>query len=119
MRIEGPAGQRKGALLPDTHDRLSYLLAAQRLAMRGKGEHTIRVATPEASDESRLEFVGADALDLPVGAVDAIVVRRVTVDSNETRQLWFAAQAAPLPVRVLQDRGGNKVEMRLASVSRQ
>ena len=118
LEASGPEGTRTLALLPDTHDRLSYLLAAQRLAASGAGSTMIQVATLEASEENRLEFHGREALSLPAGELDAALVRRITPDADDERRLWFADYAAPLPVRVVQQRDGNTVEMRLTSLDR-
>lgn len=118
MRVRGPQGQRSVGLLPDTHDRLSYLLAARRLAASGEGAALIQVASLEASEQSSLEVDGREVIVVPLGHFDAVALRRVTPDGGETRRLWYAPETSPLPLRVVQTRDGNTVEMRVKDVSR-
>jgi hypothetical protein len=118
LTVSGPDGDRTLALLRDAHDRLSYLLAAYRLGDRDDAM-LVQIATPAASEGSRLEPEGIETLSTPIGELDAIVIRRVTPDSEETRRLWYAEDTAPLPVRVTQRREGKTVEMRLESITYQ
>lgn len=118
LRITGLEGDRDISLLPGTQDRLSYLLEAHRLAARGDGKRLIQVASTEASEAAHLEVVGSEQIEVPYGRIDAVSIRRVTPDSDETRQLWFAPNLLPLPLRALQLRDDNEVEMQLVDVSR-
>jgi hypothetical protein len=78
----------------------------------------IRVASTEASEETRLEVTGREAVEVPLGHYRAVGIRHVTPDPDQTRQLWFDTAFAPLPLRVLQVRDGNTVEMQLEDFSR-
>lgn len=118
LRLHGPDGEQAIALLPGTHDRLSYLLAARHLAASGEGRRLIQVASVDASEESQLEVAGRESIDVPSGRYDAVGVRRITPDGDETRMLWYAPDLSPLPLRVLQSRDGNTVDMQLEEVSR-
>ena len=51
-------------LLPGTHDRLSYLLAARRLASAGEGARQIQIASPDATEKTRLEV--AEEVDVEI-----------------------------------------------------
>ncbi|MDJ0741713.1 MAG: DUF3108 domain-containing protein [Gammaproteobacteria bacterium] len=118
LAVSGPQGRRDLALLPDTHDRLSYLLAARRLAVAGEGSALLQVASTDASEETRLVVEGRAAVAVPLGNFDAVVVRRVTADAADSRRLWFAPAHHLLPLRVLQQREGNTVDMQIESLSR-
>lgn len=117
LTVSGPEGEKTLTLVRDTHDRLSYLLAAHRLGDSDDAAALIQVATPAVSEESRLQREGIETLSTPIGELESVVISRVTPDSEETRRLWYADDAAPLPVRVMQQRDGNVVEMRLASIA--
>jgi len=118
LQVSGKDGQREIALLPDTHDRLSYLLAARRLAAAGSGMQQLQVASPEASEDTRLEVVGRAAIEVPFGHYDAVGIHRITPDSEEGRMLWFDTKFGPLPLRVVHLRDGSTVEMQLEGFSR-
>lgn len=118
LTLKGPDGSHSVGLLPETHDHLSYLLAAYRLAEAGKGSALIQVSSPEASEENRLEVTGIENMETPLGNFDAVVVLRITPDNHESRQLWYAPKSLPLPLRVLQKHDGNAVDMRLEKVIR-
>lgn len=117
LALGGPE-PRTLALLPGTHDRLSYLLAARALADAGSGRVQLQVASLEASEETVLEVVGREVIEVPLGHYDAVAVRRVTPNATERRMLWFDEAQGPLPLRVLYEYDGNVVEMRLADLSR-
>ncbi|MCB1723126.1 MAG: DUF3108 domain-containing protein [Chromatiaceae bacterium] len=118
LTVDGPEGSRRVALLPGTQDRLSYLLAASRLAAAGAGTHLLQVASAAASEENRLEIEGHEPVTLPLGHFDAVRISRLTPDEQETRTLWFSPDMGPLPLRALQLRDGNSVEMRLEDFTR-
>lgn len=110
--------ERDIVLPPHTHDRLSYLLAARRLAAAGAGMQQIQVASIETSEETRLEIIGSAPVEVPFGHYQAVGVQRITPDADETRQLWFDPQFGPLPLRVVHVHDGNTVEMQLEGFSR-
>lgn len=107
---------RKVALLPGTQDRLSYLLAARRLAERGEGRLHLQIASAYSTDETLLEVTGEQALEVPAGRYRAVGLRRITPESDETRALWFDTATSPLPLRVLRSWDGNTVDMQLESL---
>jgi hypothetical protein len=115
LQLIGGEQRRQVALLPDTQDRLSYLLAARMLARRG-GDLNLQVASSEATEETRLSVIGQRRLELPLGPVEAIGISRRTADSAEERELWFRDDLTPLPLRVVRRRDGNTVEMLLETV---
>jgi hypothetical protein len=111
--------QQTLALLPGTHDRLSYLLAAGRLAQSESGQlHEIRLASLEATEQVVLQVIGRTEVTVPLDTFDATGIRRVSVDGSEEREMWFAADAGPLPLRVLRRSDGNTIDMRLESLTR-
>ncbi len=118
LQVQGGEAQREVALLPGTHDRLSYLLAAYRLAVAGDGAAQFQVATAEASEETILEVTGSEPVTLPSGQYVAMVIRRITPNPEESRQLWFDPALGPLPLRILHARDGNRVDMQLEHLSR-
>lgn len=101
------------ALLPDTHDRLSYLLAAHRLAVAGSGRVALQVAGPNGAEATVLEIAAATEIELPSGRHAAVEVRRATASAHEHRALWYALGACALPARIRHENDGNVVEMRL------
>lgn len=118
LQLQGRDRSTRVALLPDTHDRLSYLLAARRLVASGGDAMRIRVAALESTDDSRLQREGEDTVETPFGSFRAQRVRRITPVSGENRALWFDTGLAPLPLRAVHEADGNRVEMRLESLSR-
>lgn len=104
-------------LLPQTHDRLSYLLAAGRLTASRKGTtRKIRLASLEVTEEAELRVVGDGVVTVPYGQFTATGVRRVSADEADRRELWFAQGVGPLPLRVLRHSDGNAIEMQLESL---
>ena len=118
LHVEGKDAQRDVVLLPATHDRLSYLLEAHRLALAGEGASQIQIASPDATEQTVLEVVGKGPLEVPSGRYEALSIRRHTPDQGESRQLWFDTRLGPLPLRVLHEHGGNMIDMRLEQISR-
>jgi len=118
LRIIDQKQQRTTALLPSTQDHLSYLLTAQRLAMKGAGAAEIQIASTGSTEKTQLQVVGPEAIDVPLGHYETIAIRRVTSKPNEIRALWFDTGLSPLPVRVVHGWAGNTVDMQLESLSR-
>lgn len=115
-RIDGEAAQT-ASLPPGTHDRLSYLLAARHLASAAGDAVQIEIASPRASEKTRLELKDAEPIEVPAGRFRAVGITRATADKGETRSLWFDVQASPLPLRVSHSWDGNTVEMLLETLS--
>lgn len=107
---------RRVGLLPGTHDRLSYLLAASTLAAAERGTLKIRVASSDATEEGLLEIIGPADIEVPQGSYRAIGVRRATPNKDERRELWFDTDVTPLPLLLIQHNGTTTVEMRLESM---
>lgn len=118
LQLVGADSERKVGLLPDTHDRLSYLLVAQRLAVAAQGASTLQIASPESATEAHLEVIGKRTITTPFGQLNATGIRRTGAESDEVRELWFAPEAGPLPIQVKHSRDENEVEMQLESLSR-
>jgi len=119
LRIIDQQQERTTALLPSTQDHLSYLLTAQRLAMKGSGAAEIKIASTGLTEQTQLKVVGQEAIDVPLGHYETIAIRRLTSKPNEIRALWFDTGLSPLPVRVVHGWAGNTVDMQLDSLSRQ
>lgn len=117
LQLRGRNGTQRVALLPDTHDRLSYLLAANRVAARGGAAQSIKIAALESTEEVRLEVTGEETVTVPLGTYPASRVRRIAPAVAEARLLWFDTALSPLPLRVLHEADGNRVEMQLESLS--
>jgi hypothetical protein len=114
LTLQGPSGQVAHALLPDTHDRLSYLLAARRLARRDTGPERIQVAAPQATTESLLRVVAEETLDTPAGPFSAVAVERLSGDEEGQRTIWFdTAERCRLPLKIEQLSGENRTVMQL------
>lgn len=113
LRLVGDDRLRSVSLLPGTHDRLSYLLAARRLASAGAGADRILIASPTATEDNRLEVVDEQPIEVPAGRFRATAVRRFTPEAGERRTLWFNSAVSPLPLRIAHERDGNSVEMAL------
>ena len=118
LAVVGRNGSQVISLPPDTHDRLSYLLAARRLAAAGTGNMLLQVASLQASEETQLQVDGSESIEVPLGRFDAVTIRRIGADANDERQLWFAPDELPLPLRISQLRDGNNVDMQLVGVNR-
>ncbi|MCB1787477.1 MAG: DUF3108 domain-containing protein [Gammaproteobacteria bacterium] len=115
--LEGPQPRRM-ALLPDTQDRLSYLLAAHDLAATGEGSRQLQVASADAAEETILEVTGQSVVEVPLGHYQATGIRRISPDPDEHRTLWFDTRLVPLPLRIVHQRDDNVVEMQLEEVNR-
>jgi hypothetical protein len=115
--IGGKDGERTVGLLPGTHDRLSYLLAARQLAVAAEGILQIQIASPDSAEKTRLEVMPDEVMEIPLGRYQATGIRRVSAEPNETRALWFNPGLSPLPLRVVRTWGGNTAEMQLESLS--
>lgn len=117
--LNGEASQQLG-LLPDTHDRLSYLLIAGRLSRETSGElQHIQVASVEATEETVLQSIGQADVEVPLGHFAATGIRRLTPDETEERELWYDQALSPLPLRVVRRWDGNVVEMQIESIQRE
>jgi hypothetical protein len=111
LRLLGENQSRTVALLPDTHDRLSYLLAARRLASAGTGARQIQIASPNATEQTRLEVMEEALVEVPAGRYRAVGIRRISAETGAQRSLWFAPDVSPLPLRVVHRWDDNTVEM--------
>jgi hypothetical protein len=116
LTLLGGDERRQVSLQPDTQDRLSYLLAARTLARQGEGERRLHVAASDATEETLLQVIGREELELPLGRIEAVGIRRLSADPGEERELWFADAITPLPLRVVRRRDGNAVEMQLETI---
>ncbi|MGB5561640.1 MAG: DUF3108 domain-containing protein [Sedimenticolaceae bacterium] len=117
LKLVGQDSEQETELPPGTHDRLSYLLTAYHLALAGEGTLQIQIASPGSADETRLEVMGKQAIQIPLGSYTAVGIRRVTAEPDETRALWFEPDLGPLPVRIVHIRDGNTVEMLMESLN--
>jgi len=118
LRIIDQKQERTTALLPSTQDHLSYLLTARRLAMKGEGATEIQIASTGSTEQTQLQVVGPEAIDVPLGHYETIAIQRVTSKPDEIRALWFDTGLSPLPVRVVHGWAGNTVDMQLESLTR-
>ena len=117
LQLRGRNGTQRVALLADTHDRLSYLLAANRVAAGSAAVQSIRIAALESTDDVRLEADGKEKVTVPLGTYPASRVRRISPSVEENRVLWFDTALSPLPLRALHEADGNRVEMQLESIN--
>lgn len=113
LTVLGPSGKRSLTLLPQTQDRLSYLLVGVDLARRGGESALIQVASIEASEATRLMIDAPQTIKVPLGEFGATTIDRQTADTGQRRRLWVVPDLLPLPLRVLQEREGDRVEMQL------
>jgi hypothetical protein len=105
-------------LAPGVQDRLSYLLAAWRLVTGDQSARQIQIASIEAIEQARLEVIGKETIEVPLGRYDTVAVRRSTPQPNQIRAIWFKTDLSPLPLRVVHGRAGSTVDMQLESLSR-
>jgi hypothetical protein len=100
LRLTSPDSERSITLLPNTQDRLSYLLVAHLLALGSGDASDLPIATPQVTEENRMQRRGETVLELPGGRYDAIEIERITPAVGEHRRLWFSKTACTLPLRV-------------------
>lgn len=119
-RLRYTAGKeaRVNALVPGTQDRLSYLLAAWRLVTGDEAATEIQIASVDAVEETRLEVIGKETIEIPLGRYETVAVRRSTPQPNQIRAIWFKTDLSPLPLRVVHGWAGSTVDMQLESLSR-
>lgn len=116
LHLQDGADSRRVTLLPGTQDRLSYLLAANALAHSNSGGLRLAIATRDATEDAVLDVIGQGSLNLPLGKMDAIGIRRISSDPDEHRELWFSKALTPLPLRVVRHHAGNTLDMQLETV---
>ena len=119
-RLRFTAGKeaRVDALAPGTQDRLSYLLAAWRLVTGDESARQIQIASIEEIEQTRLEVIGKETIEIPLGRYETVAVRRSTPQPNQVRAIWFKTDLSPLPLRVVHGWAGSTVDMQLESLSR-
>lgn len=105
-------------LQPDTHDRLSYLMAAQRLAETGTGSLPLQIISTEASEQTLLIATGREDIEVPLGRYDAVVIDRRSAQQAQRRTLWFDTSLSPLPLRVRRASADEVVDMQLEHLQR-
>ena len=104
-------------LRPDTQDRLSYLIAAGRLTVAEPGAlQEIPLATLEATEQVVLQVIGRETTQVPYGTFEATGIRRVSLEGDAGREMWFADGLGPLPIRIVRRSDNNTIEMRLESL---
>ena len=117
LQLSGPDGEKRIALLPDTQDRLSYLLVARQLALGTADARNLSIASPQVTDENHLRRIGRTELELPGGRYDAIEIQRLTPSADERRSLWFSEARCALPLRVEHQTEKHLVDMVLEHCS--
>lgn len=114
LSLRGPSDEVDLALLPDTYDRLGYLLVARRLARGDSAATRIQVASPQATADSLLRVVGEETLETPAGRFPAVAVERLSADEDGLRVIWFDRDGdCGLPLRIEQVSGENRSVMQL------
>jgi hypothetical protein len=100
LRLTAAGHERSITLLPNTQDRLSYLLAARQMVLGDAESRILPIATPEVTDENRLRRLGEAEVELPGGRYNAIEIERITPAAGERRSLWYREAVCPLPLRI-------------------
>lgn len=98
-------------LLPNTQDRLSYLLLARQLALGGDVIRNLQIVTPQDTEQTGLELGEPASIEVPAGRYEAILVQRLAPVPGEVRRLWFNESVCPLPLRIEHPTGDNLVDM--------
>jgi len=111
LRLTAEGNERSITLLPNTQDRLSYLLAARQMVLGNAKSRTLPIATPEVTDENRLQRLGEAEIELPAGRYNAIEIERITPAAGERRSLWYREAVCPLPLRVEHQTDTHVVDM--------
>jgi len=113
-------GERKTEpLLPDTQDRLSFLLALSFLP--GKGQPiSYHVVDGKGMSHHFYEILGRERLKTPAGEFDTVRVARLSQgEQKETAELWLAAELGYIPVRLLVvEKDGTSYDQMAVRVSR-
>jgi hypothetical protein len=119
LRVSNATAVQTLALLPQTLDRLSYLVAAGRLVDAEPGAlQELRLATLEATEQVVLQVIGRKSTTVPYGTFEATGIRRAALEGDTEREIWFADGLGPLPIRLMRRSDGNAIEMQLESLSR-
>lgn len=108
--------QESQALAADTQDRLSYLLAARRLALAADGVARLRIVSAEATEDTLLTALGTEHIEVPLGRFEAVGINRRTPDLADSRTLWFDTKLAALPLRIVRQWDSNTVEMQMETL---
>ena len=119
LRVSNTDAVQALTLRPDTQDRLSYLVAASRLVGSEPGAlQELPLATLEATEPVVLQVIGRRTIEVPYGTFEATGIRRVSLQGDAEREMWFADGLGPLPIRMLRRSDNNAIEMQLEALDR-
>lgn len=94
----------------DAQDRLSFLLALSVLARTGQ-EIAFHVADGRGMSRHVYQHDGRERVATRAGEFDTLKLVRRNVGSGELAEIWFAADRAYFPVRILlQEKDGTRLE---------
>lgn len=94
------------------------LALARDLSAGRTGTLTYLVAERGEIDEHVYRVVGRERVDTPKGAIEAVKVQRERANRDRVTTLWLDPANGFLPVRVVQNEGGDSIETRLVSSAR-
>jgi hypothetical protein len=84
----------------DTQDRLSFLLALSFASRKGEA-FSFHIADGRGMSRHTYQPAGRERLATSAGEFDALKVVRKSEGSDETAEIWLAAERSYLPVRIL------------------
>jgi len=116
------SGEKKGKkfeldIVPGMQDKLSVYLLLANLICRGEYDIGAKVVSGPVLISFDYRFKAVELVDSVLGRVEAIHIRRGGPDDDEQTDLWHAAAANYLPLRILYRDEDVITDMRLMEIS--
>lgn len=122
VRVSEGGKNYRYATVPGLIDRQSVTLAIASDLARGAKSLDYQVAVKDRVEDMRYLRGKSETLQVPAGAIEAVVVRRQGEPGADRRRVarsWFAASLGWLPVQIEQTgKDDNTVTLKLVSVDR-
>ena len=122
VRVEESGQTFRYAIVPGLVDRHAVTLAIASDLRRAVQTFDYKVAVKDRVEDMRYERAGNETLNVPAGAFDTVLMRRVGepgADRKRVARSWFSEKLGWLPVQIEQtEKKGDTITLRLASVEK-
>jgi hypothetical protein len=122
VRVEEGGETFHYAIVPGLVDRHAVTLALAADLKRGAKSFDYKVAVKDHVEDMRYERAANETLNVPAGAFDTVLMRRVGepgTDRKRVARSWFAEKLGWMPVQIEQsEKKGDTITLRLASVQK-
>jgi len=119
-RVEEGGETFRYATAPGLIDRHAVTLALATDLKRNATSFDYKVAVKDRIEEMRYERAGTEKLQVPAGAYDVVLMRRIGepgTDRKRVARSWFAESLGWMPVQIEQtEKKGDTITLKLASI---